>query len=84
MVVGSFIPVLCPVDVGMLEEEDVVMILLVVSEMVTSRSMVDLDSACGAKHKDRPFWLVVIGLSFSFDMYGWMRFLMYFFCDVFS
>ena len=43
---------LCPIDVGMLKEEDVTMTLSVVSGMVTSRSMVDLDSACGAKHED--------------------------------
>ena len=67
---GSFVPALCPVDVGMPEEEDVVMMLPVVLGMVTSRLMVDLDSACGAEYEDSPFWLVVIGLSFSFNMLG--------------
>ena len=42
----------------MLEEEDVVMSLLVVSRMVSSRQMSDVMIACGA------FLVVVIGLSF--------------------
>ena len=52
------------------KEEDKVMMLPVALGMLTSRSMVDLDSACGAEHEDSPFWLVIIGLSFSVDMYG--------------
>ena len=63
---------------GVLEEKDITMLLSVVSGMVSSRPMVDLDSTCGAEHEDSPFWLVVIGLSFYFGMYGWMGFLMYF------
>ena len=39
----------------MLEEKDVAMTFLVVSGMVTSHSMVDLDSTCGAEHEDSPF-----------------------------
>ena len=57
MVVGTFVLALCPVDMGVLEEEDVVTMLLVVSAMVTSRLTVDLDSACRAEHEDSPFWL---------------------------
>ena len=63
----------------MAEEEDVVIMLLVVSGMVTSCSMVYVDSARGVEHEDSPFWLVVIGLSFSFGMCGWIEFLMYIF-----
>ena len=59
-------------------EEDVAMMLPMVSGIVTSRSMVDLDSACRAEHKDSPFWLVVVGLLFSFGMYGLTGFLTYF------
>ena len=43
--------------IGVLNEENMAMTLQVVSGMVTSSSMVDLDSACGAKHEDSPFWL---------------------------
>ena len=57
MVVGSFVPALCLVDVAVLKEEVVAITLSVVSRMVTSRLMVDLDSACEAEHKDSPFWL---------------------------
>ena len=73
MVMGSFVPMPYLVDVGVLEEEDVVMTLVVVSRMDTSCSTVDLDSRIA-------LFVVVIGLSFSFGMYEWMRFLMYFFC----
>ena len=55
MVVGSFVPTLCPVDVCVLEEEDVAMMLPVVLGMSTSRLMVDLDSACGAEHENSTF-----------------------------
>ena len=55
VVVGSFVPLLCPVDVGVLEEEDMVMLLPVVLGMVSSRPMGDVVIACGAKHKDSPF-----------------------------
>ena len=79
---GFIAPALYPMDVGVTEEEDVVMMLSVVSGIVTSHLMVDDDSASGAEHEDSPFLLVVIGLSFTFGMYGWTRFLMYFFCDV--
>ena len=48
MVMGSFVPVPCLMDVGVLEEEDMAMTLLVVSGMDTSRSTVDFDSTCGA------------------------------------
>ena len=61
-----------------------VMMLPMVSGMVTSRLMVDEDSACGAEHEDTPFWWVVIGLLFTFGMCGWMGFFMYFFYDVIS
>ena len=57
VVVGSFVPAPCPMDVSVLEEEDVAMTLPVVSEMVTSRSTVDLDSAYGVEHEDSPFLL---------------------------
>ena len=40
MVVGSFVPALCPMDVGMLKEEDMAMTLSVVSGMDTSRSTI--------------------------------------------
>ena len=82
VVKDSSAPVLYPMDVGMAEEEDMVMMLPVVLGVVTPLSMVDKDSACGAKHEDNPFWLVVIGLSFTFGMCRWMGFLMYFFYDV--
>ena len=88
MVVGSFVPASCHVDVGVLEEEDKVMTLLVVSRMVTSRSMVDLDSAYGAEHEDTPFccsyrviilfwhvWVDEISYVFSFTMYLFRFFL---------
>ena len=81
MVVDSSAPVLYPMDVGVVKEEDVVM-LSVVLGMVTSRSMVDEDSACRAEHEGNLFWLVVIGLSFTFGMCGPVGFLIYFFCDV--
>ena len=55
--VGSFVPALCPVDVGVLEEEDVVMTLPVVSGMVSSYPMSDAVIACGAEHEDSPFCL---------------------------
>ena len=51
VVVGSFVPTLYPMDVGMLEEEDVAMLLLMVSIMVSSRPMGGVV-------------IVVIGLSF--------------------
>ena len=57
MVVGSFVPAPCSVDMGVLEEEDVAMTLPMVLGTVTSRSIVDLDSTCGAEHEDSPFWL---------------------------
>ena len=63
---------------GVLEEKDVAMTFPVVLGMVTSHSMVDLNSLCGTEHEDSPF-VVVIRLSFSFCMYGWMRFLLFFF-----
>ena len=78
VVAGSFIPMLCPVDVGVLKEEVMVMLLPVDSRMVSSCPTVDLDSTCGAEYEVSPFWLVVIGLSFPFSMYGCLGFLMYF------
>ena len=55
MVVGSFVPALCLVDVAVLKEEVVAITLSVVSRMVTSRLMVDLDGTCGAEHEDSSF-----------------------------
>ena len=49
MVMGSFIPALCLVDVGVLEEEDVAMLLPVVSRMVSARPMSDAVIACRAR-----------------------------------
>ena len=78
-VVGSFVPVRCLVGVGMgvLEEEDMVTLLPVVSGTVSSRQMSEVVSACEAEHEDSPFCLS-IGLSFSFGMFRWMGFPMYF------
>ena len=61
----------CPAGVGVLEEEDVGMMHPVVSGTDTFCSMVDLDSACGADHKDNPFvdnYRVII---FLYGMHGW-------------
>ena len=55
--IGSFVPMPYPVDVDVLKEKGIVMTLLVVSGMVTSRSMVDLDNTYGVEHEDSPFWL---------------------------
>ena len=66
----SFIPVLYPAGMDVHKEEDVEMMLPVVLGTDTFCSMVDLDSTRRVNHEDSPFWLVVIGLSFSVDMYG--------------
>ena len=66
VVVGSFVPVPCPMDVGVLKEGDVVMSLLEVLGMVSSCQMSDAVIACGAEHEDSPFLVVVIGLSFYY------------------
>ena len=55
--VDSFVLAPCPVDMGVLEEEDVVMLLPVVSRMVSSRPMSDAVIACEAEHEDSPFYL---------------------------
>ena len=57
VVAGSFVPVLCLVGLAGLKEEDVVMLLPVVSGMVSSRLMSDVVIACEVEHKDSPFWL---------------------------
>ena len=57
MVVGSFVPTLCLVDVGVLEEEVVVMTLPVVSGTVSSYPISDAVIACRAEHEDSPFYL---------------------------
>ena len=54
---GSFVPVPCPVDVGVLEEEDEVMTLPVVLGMVSSHPMSNAVIACRAEHEDSPFCL---------------------------
>ena len=48
---------LCLVGVVVLKEEDIVMLVPVDSETVTSRLMSDVETACKAEHKDSPFWL---------------------------
>ena len=55
--VASFVPVPCPMDMGMLEEGDVVMSLSEVSRMVSSSQMSDVETAYGAEHEDSPFCL---------------------------
>ena len=54
---GLFIPALCPMNVGVLEEEGVAMLLSVVSGMVSSRPMSDAVIAWGVEHEDSPFCL---------------------------
>ena len=44
-------------DVGVPVEEDVEMLLPVVSGMVSSHSMSNAMIACGAEHEDSPFCL---------------------------
>ena len=56
-VAGSFVTVLCLVGVAMLEEDDMVMLLLVGSRIVTSCLMSDVVIVCGAEHEDSPFCL---------------------------
>ena len=46
------------------------MMLLVVLGADTFCSMVDSDDTGKADHKDSPFWLVIIGLSFSWACMG--------------
>ena len=64
VVVGSFIPTPCPVDVGVLEEKDVVISHLGVLGMVSSHHMSDAMIVCRVEHEDSPFFVIVIGLSF--------------------
>ena len=45
------------VGVGVPEEEDVVMLLFVISGTVSSRQMSEVVSACKTEHEDSSFWL---------------------------
>ena len=64
--VVSSAPALYAMDEDVLEEGDVVMIRPLDMGTVSSRLMHDVLIACGAKHEDSPFWVIVIGLSFYF------------------
>ena len=67
----------------MLEEEDMVMLLPMVSGMVSSRPMSEAVIACGAEHENSPFFFVVMGYHFTvwhawaleiFDVFSFMMY----------
>ena len=63
----------------MLGMENMEMMHPVASEMDIFRSTVDLDSACRAEHDDSPFVGSYRVIIFFYGMYGWSRFMLYFF-----
>ena len=64
MDLDSSAPTLDPMDEDMLEEGDMVMFLPVDMGTVSFHLMRDMMIACRAEHKDNPFFIIVIGLSF--------------------
>ena len=54
---GLFVPALCPIDMGVLEEKDVAMLLPMVLGIVSSHPTGDVVITYGAEHEDSPFCL---------------------------